>query len=124
MAFLHIKNVVVRGVSACVPSTIEENTEISYISDLERLIKTTGIERRHIAKSSTCTSDLCFSAAKKLIEELKWDESEIEGLVFVSQSPDYILPATSGILQNRLGLSNACFTLDISLGCSGYIHMV
>ena len=122
MAFLHIKNVAIRGVSACVPSAVEENCELTNITDIEKLIKTTGIERRHIASSSTCTSDLCFSAAEKLIQELHWDKREIEGLVFVTQSPDYILPATSPILQHKLGLSKNCFTLDISLGCSGYIH--
>ncbi|WP_413666218.1 3-oxoacyl-ACP synthase III family protein [Mucilaginibacter sp. Mucisp86] len=124
MAFLHIKNVAIRGLAACVPSTVEENADIQNISatDLEKLIKTTGIERRRIANAGTCTSDLCYTAAAKLITELNWDKNEIEGLVFVTQSADYILPATSAILQDRLGLSQHCFTLDISLGCSGYIH--
>lgn len=122
MAFLHIKNVAIKGVAACVPSKIEENKDITNIPDLEKLIKTTGVERRHVVKTETCTSDLCFKAAEKLIEELNWDKNDIEGLVFVSQTPDYILPATSPLLQDRLGLSKDCFTLDISLGCSGYIH--
>ncbi|MDR6940429.1 ketoacyl-ACP synthase III [Mucilaginibacter pocheonensis] len=122
MAFLHIKNVSIRGVAACVPSKIEENAGITNIPDLEKLIKTIGVERRHMAKPETCTSDLCFEAAQKLIEELNWDKNDIEGLVFVSQTPDYILPATSPLLQNRLGLPHDCFTLDISLGCSGYIY--
>ena len=124
MAFLHFKNVIISGISACVPIKVEENTEILNISpsDIEKLIKTTGIERRHVGATDTCTSDVCFKAAEKLIAELGWQKDEIEGLVFVTQSPDYILPATSPILQDRLGLSTDCFTLDISLGCSGYIH--
>ncbi|MBD1363986.1 ketoacyl-ACP synthase III [Mucilaginibacter sp. ZT4R22] len=124
MAFLHIKNVSIKGLSACVPATVEENTALTNIAtaDMEKLIKTTGIERRHIATPATCTSDLCFAAAEKLIAELNWDKAEIEGLVFVTQSADYLLPATSPILQDRLGLSHNCFTLDISLGCSGYIY--
>ncbi len=124
MAFLHIKNVVIKGLAACVPSVIEENADIQNIPapDLEKLIKTTGIERRHIVDTGTCTSDLCYTAAEKLIAELNWNKNEIEGLVFVTQSADYILPATSAILQDRLGLSPHCFTLDISLGCSGYIY--
>lgn len=124
MAFLHIENVVIKGVSACVPKTAEENTAITSITapDLKKLIKTTGVERRHIAKTGTCTSDLCFKAAEKLIEELNWDKKDIDGLVFVTQTPDFILPATSCILQNRLGLSTDCFTIDISLGCSGFVY--
>jgi 3-oxoacyl-[acyl-carrier-protein] synthase-3 len=121
MAFLHIKNVAVKGVSACVPSAIEENSSLAGIPDLEKLIKTIGVERRHIAGNGISTSDLCFKAAEKLIKELNWDKNEIEGLIFVTQTPDFILPATSPILQDRLGLSTKCFTLDISLGCSGYI---
>ncbi|MFD0765443.1 3-oxoacyl-ACP synthase III family protein [Mucilaginibacter lutimaris] len=124
MAFLHIKNVAIKGVAACVPQTIEENTAITNIgaNDVEKLIKTTGVERRRIVKAGTCTSDLCFKAAEKLIEELGWDKKDIDGLVFVTQTPDYILPASSCILQSRLGLSTECFTLDISLGCSGFVY--
>jgi 3-oxoacyl-[acyl-carrier-protein] synthase-3 len=123
MAFLHIKNVVIKGLAACVPAKIEENDSISTIDtqDLQKLIKNTGIERRHIANTDICTSDLCYKAAEKLIEELGWAKDEIEGLIFVTQTPDYILPSTSPLLQEKLGLSTNCFTLDISLGCSGYI---
>jgi 3-oxoacyl-[acyl-carrier-protein] synthase-3 len=121
MAFLHIKNIAVKGVSACIPAVVEENSSLTGIPDLEKLIKTIGVERRHIAKKGVSTSDLCFKAAEKLIEALNWDKNEIEGLIFVTQTPDFILPATSPILQDRLGLSTKCFTLDISLGCSGYI---
>jgi 3-oxoacyl-[acyl-carrier-protein] synthase-3 len=124
MAFLHLKNVAVKGVAACVPKAIEENKNITNIPvvDLEKLIKNTGVQRRRIIAPGTCTSDLCFEAAEKLIAELGWDKSEIEGLVFVSQTPDYILPATSCILQNRLGISTECLTLVISLGCSGFVY--
>lgn len=124
MAFLQTRNVAITGVSACVPERIEENTAIDLLpaADMEKLIKTTGIERRHMAAKTTCTSDLCLKAAEELISALGWDKQEIDGLIFVSQTPDYILPATSPILQNRLGLSTDCFTLDISLGCSGYVY--
>lgn len=59
-----------------------------------------------------------------MIAELRWEKSEIEALVFVSQTPDYILPATSCVLQQRLGLSKECYTLDISLGCSGWVYAI
>jgi 3-oxoacyl-[acyl-carrier-protein] synthase-3 len=68
------------------------------------------------------TSDLSLEAARKLIDGLKWDPEEIELLIFVSQSRDYIIPATAGILQDKLGLPKSCVALDISKGCSGYVY--
>ncbi|HEY4196603.1 MAG TPA: ketoacyl-ACP synthase III [Mucilaginibacter sp.] len=124
MAFLSIPQVALKGISACVPGIIEENLDIANIDPfaVEKLIKTTGIERRRVAGAEVCTSDLCYEAAKSLLEKLKWEKDEIDALIFVSQSPDYILPATSPILQDRLGLSTNCLTIDISSGCSGFIY--
>jgi 3-oxoacyl-[acyl-carrier-protein] synthase III len=124
VAFLHTKNVSIAGLSACVPNRVEDNMSITLLSpsEIEKLIKTTGIEKRHIADTPTCTSDLCFKAADRLINELGWKREEIDGLIFVTQTPDYILPATAPVLQKRLGLSTDCFSLDISLGCSGYVY--
>lgn len=88
----------------------------------EAFVSSTGIKSHRKSSSDVCTSDLCLAAAERLIDELKWDKSEIDALVFVSQTPDYDLPATSCILQERLGLSTDCYTLDISLGCSGWVY--
>lgn len=89
---------------------------------VESFIETTGIERHHNAPSDVCSSDLCIAAAEKLIVDLGWDKNSVEAVVFVTQTPDYLEPATSCIIQNRLGLSTECMTLDISLGCSGWVH--
>jgi 3-oxoacyl-[acyl-carrier-protein] synthase-3 len=69
-----------------------------------------------------CSSDLCFAAAEKLIADNMTDRNEIDLLVFVSQTPDYRMPATSVILQNRLGLSHDTIAFDLTLGCSGFIY--
>lgn len=123
MAFLTIKHVSVKGVAACVPSQVEENISLlSVMPDMQKLIEVTGIERRRIAAANVCTSDLCYKAAQKLLEELNWKPEEVDALIFVTQTPDYILPATSPVLQNKLGLSVNCLTQDISLGCSGFIY--
>ncbi|UVV77833.1 hypothetical protein NXW84_10615 [Bacteroides fragilis] len=53
------------------------------------------------------------------MDDLKWNKNEIDALIFVSQTPDYILPATSCVLQGKMGFKKECFSLDISLGCSG-----
>jgi len=126
MGFQHIKNIKVSGVSACVPKHIEDNRELELLGNAEQIakfIETTGIITRHtVTGQDIRTSDMCYTAAEQLISELGWDKNDIDVLLFVSQTGDYILPATSCILQGRLGLSNDCFTMDISLGCSGWIH--
>jgi len=124
MSFLEIKNVAVRGVAACVPKRVVENSDCPMFTtdELEKFFVSVGIERRHCVEEGVCSSDLCLSAAEKIIQDLDWDKSEIGVLVFVTQTPDYRNPATSCILQDRLGLPVTCMALDISLGCSGYIH--
>lgn len=123
MAFLQVNNVEVVGMSVTVPSTIEETVSIyEKWGDYDNFVATTGIERRRKSNFTTCSSDLCLCAAEKLIAELGWEKGSIDALVFVTQTPDYILPATSAILQQRLCLSESCYTLDISLGCSGWVY--
>jgi 3-oxoacyl-[acyl-carrier-protein] synthase-3 len=126
MAFLQNRDVEIIGLAACVPKNISENIDLSIWKNNEaaKFISSTGIERRRISDDKTTTSDLCFHASEKLIKELHWDKKEIDCLIFVTQTPDYLLPATSCILQNRLNLSQECYTLDISLGCSGWIYGV
>jgi 3-oxoacyl-[acyl-carrier-protein] synthase-3 len=126
MAFQKTYNVAIKGISACVPRFKENNRDLNLFSnkeDAEKFIDATGVEYRHMVKDSgLCTSDLCYSAAITLLSELQWKPEEIDCLIFVSQTPDYILPATACILQNRLELSTDCYALDISLGCSGWVY--
>lgn len=124
MALFTLPQVSIAGISACVPKNKEHNLSYEWISPKERemLVKTTGIEYRRVANLSLCTSDMCFLAAQQLLTTLKWDSSEIDLLIFVSQSPDYFLPSTSIILQDRLGLGKQCLAFDIALGCSGYVY--
>lgn len=123
MAFFDLKNVAIRGISACVPSQKEINA-LTYAKweGYETFVSTTGIRERRKALPGICTSDLCVTAAERLIADLAWNKEEIDILVFVTQTPDYVLPATSCILQERLGLGLHCYTLDISLGCSGWVY--
>ncbi len=125
MAQLIVRNVSIKGISACVPKTSEENRDLSVFfttEEADKFISTTGVERRRKAEDDICTSDLCQRAAEQLLEELHWEKDSVDCLIFVSQTPDYILPATSCILQDRLGLSEECYALDISLGCSGWVY--
>ena len=127
MAFLEFKNVRIAGMSAGVPSQVasnlhpteEDNVSTEYAP--EDFVKTTGVEERRVS-DTLCASDLGVAAAEKLIADLGWTKEEILAVVFVSQSADYILPATSCIIQDRLGLSKECYALDGTLGCSGWVY--
>ena len=127
MAFLEFKNVRIAGIAAGVPKNIFSNYSLQQGVDIssdytpEAFVETTGVKERHCS-DTLCTSDLCYAAAERLISELKWDKSEIDALVFVSQTADYFLPATACILQDRLGLSKECYAEDVSLGCSGWVY--
>lgn len=127
MAFLEFKNVRIAGISAGVPKKIlsnlnpDVNDGISSEYSPEDFVKTTGVKERRVS-DKLCTSDLCYYAAEQLISDLKWNKEEIEALVFVSQTADYILPCTSCILQYRLGLSKDCYATDCTLGCSGWVY--
>lgn len=122
MPFFSISDVKVSGIAAAVPKNTESNWDYDELSPTEKklLVKTTGVETRRVAYKGLTTSDLCLEAAKELLKELDWKNDEVDVLVFLSQSRDYYLPATSIILQDRLGLSTECMSFDIGLGCSGY----
>ncbi len=119
-----VQNIKIRGIANCVPETIVRNNDYDLLNDQEKklLIKTTGIEERRVAKEGICASDLCYSAAEKLISELDWQRESIDAIIYVSQSQDYYLPSTAIILQERLKLSKRVLAFDVTLGCSGYVY--
>lgn len=89
---------------------------------MQAIIKATGVEKARIAPNGVTASDMCLKAAEHLLEKEQTDRSTIDGLVFVSQTADYILPSTSICLQERLKLSQDTVCIDIHYGCSGYIY--
>lgn len=126
MAFLKLKNVRITGLAAGVPKNIISNLEssgqnISDMYDAAAFVEATGVRERRWDNVHT-TSDLCCAAAERLMSDLNWDRKDIDAVIFVSQTADYILPATSCIIQDRLGLSKECYAEDISLGCSGWVY--
>ncbi len=125
MANLIFDNVIITGISACVPKNQSFNTDLinQYPKDeVDKIINNIGIkEKRHVDPDTTA-SDLCYKAANKLLNEMSIDRSTIDVLIFLSQTPDYIIPATSPILQERLGLTKDTACFDISLACSGYVY--
>jgi 3-oxoacyl-[acyl-carrier-protein] synthase-3 len=89
--------------------------------DIRKTTAPIGVENIYRADDGQTASDMCYAAAEKLIGGLGWSRDEIDGLIFVSQTPDYISPATACVLQNRLGLPESCFAFDMNFGCSGFV---
>src|SRR6185312_3343202 len=124
MALAGMAGVSVRGVRACVPTlsrSLQDEALIPDAAERERLIASIGVRSRRIARPDLLTSDLCQRAADRLLDQLGWARDSIDVLIMVTQSADYVIPATACALQNRLGLGS-CLAFDINLGCSGYAY--
>jgi 3-oxoacyl-[acyl-carrier-protein] synthase-3 len=120
-----LKDVRIAGIVSAVPPrvlTLEDDAQIFGQSEIERISQNIGVERRHVVSGTTCTSDLCFAAANRLLDELAWDRGTVDALVFVTQTPDYFMPATACVLQDRLGLPHSCAAFDVNQGCAGYVY--
>lgn len=107
------------------PERVEDNNylQTEYPKwDMELIARKTGIQQRHIAAAGECASDLGVTAAEKLFREYDIDRSSIDFLLFCTQSPDYPLPTTACLMQDRLGLRTSIGALDFNLGCSGFVY--
>lgn len=124
MALVQVNNISLLSISAAVPKNKVFTKDYDYISEQERemFIKTVGIEERRVAPPHLTATDLCYHSALQIINTLQWDKNSIDALVFITQSPDYFIPASSIILQHKLGLSKNTIAFDINLGCSGYVY--
>jgi 3-oxoacyl-[acyl-carrier-protein] synthase-3 len=110
------------GVVSCVPPRIIDNAffEEQFGDGVAEVTKMTGVLTRHRAEQEVTTSDLCEAAATRLLEKLGWEANTVDGLIFVTQSPDYRLPATACSVHGRMKLRVGAIAFDVNLGCSGY----
>lgn len=111
--------------SACVPSRIEENIDLPIFAnreEAEKVIASTGIERRHVCDEGVTASDLSVKAVERLLADMGWQSDSIDCLFYVCTSRDYIAPQTACILQDRLHLRDDCFVMDLPLGCAGWVY--
>jgi 3-oxoacyl-[acyl-carrier-protein] synthase-3 len=117
-----IRNVRFAGLASCVPQAEISNLDCApdQLSERERLVRNIGIRTRRVCARDQYFSDLALKAAEELIRGLGWRKDEIDALLVVTQSPDYPIPATAILMQNRLGLSHGTLAFDMNLGCSGY----
>lgn len=126
MAIITYNNVGISALAACVPSRVIDNykydLDIFPEEDVKKVVDKIGVFERRFADEKTCSSDLCYAAAEKLFADNNIDRNEIDLLVFVSQTPDYRMPATSILLQERLKLPMSTIAFDVNLGCSGFLY--
>jgi 3-oxoacyl-[acyl-carrier-protein] synthase-3 len=123
MAQATISGVSIRGLATAVPGrrfdNLAETTAFSR-DEVRKVVAMAGVAERRVADAATCSTDLCFDAAEALLTDLGWPRESVDGLVFVTQTPDYFMPSSSCVLHQRLGLSDRCAAFDLGLGCSGY----
>jgi 3-oxoacyl-[acyl-carrier-protein] synthase-3 len=127
MANTKFKNVKISGVVTVVPQiekSIDDEIDLygGNEKQIERIKKSIGLDKRRVADSNTTSADLCHQAANKLIKGLKINKAEVDGLIFVTQTPDHFQPSNAAILHGRLDLEKDCASFDINLGCSGYVY--
>ena len=122
-----IRNVRITGIACAVPETVVDNNAMSARFGAEQIAKfekMVGVKERHVAGKGVCTSDLACKAAVRLKDAGRWSPDDIDAVVFVTQTPDYVVPATACTLQDRLGVKKDCFAFDFNLGCSGFVYGV
>ena len=125
MAILKFNGVGITAMAGAVPSHIIDNlkyTEFFPEEQVKEVVDKVGVYERRFADEKTCSSDLCFAAAQKLILDNDINRDEIDLLIFISQTQDYRMPATACTLQHRLGLNKSCIAFDVNLGCSAFIY--
>lgn len=119
---IHVAGGRIAGVVSCVPERVVGNAPFlqRFGDKAAEIEKMTGVRERRWTDPETTTADLCQRAAERLLDRLGWERDGVDALFFVTQTPDYRLPATACALQGRLGLGRHVVAFDINLGCSGY----
>lgn len=120
-----MKHASIGPIAVHLPERVETNEQLANEFprwDLDLIFSKTGIANRHIAEPDECASDLGVKAAQKLFHDFDVDPQSIDFILFCTQTPDYPLPTTACLLQERLGLKTTCGAMDFNLGCSGFVY--
>ena len=125
MEIFKIKGVRVDGVVACVPENkVDNETSLRemYGDEAKLIMESTGIRTRYLANLGTSSSDLCIACAEELMKGTQTAPEDIGAVIFVTFTPDRLMPFNGAIVQDKLGLSKEIPSFDISLACSGYAY--
>ena len=113
----------IKDIATALPQKVVTNEELVKVFpewSVDKIAQKVGISERRVADLSETSSDLAYSATEKLLAKGTVNKEDIDFILFCTQSPDYILPPSACIIQDRLGLSTKCGAFDFNLGCSGY----
>lgn len=122
---MDIMPISIKEIEYYLPDSSETNQDLFTENptwNMAKIAEKTGVFNRRISGKDECASDLAVKAAEQLFEKDKIMREDIDMLIFCSQSPDYFLPTTACILQERLDLPTSTGSFDINLGCSAYIY--
>jgi 3-oxoacyl-[acyl-carrier-protein] synthase III len=123
MAFSTLANFQVKGVATCVPpQKVQNATDVPDIdgNEIRKVVAMAGVQYRHVSDGSVTSTDLCRQASEQLLAALGWTPETVDGLILVTQTPDYFLPSSSCLVHKDLGFGPDTATFDVGLGCSGY----
>jgi len=113
----------VAGIVACLPTRRFDHLKDTAgftPAEVRKVTGMAGVSARRLAGDALCSSDLCATAADRLLESLGWARDSGDAVIMVTQTPDYFLPSTACVVHERLGLADSCAAFDVGLGCSGY----
>lgn len=128
MAIGRISGICMRGLVTAVPrNEVSLEQHDAHLFDgnqqqIERLKRTIGLDRRRVAPAGMTAADLGERAVRHLLEKTSTSPDAIDGLLMVTQTPDYLQPGNAVLLQGKIGIPDTCACLDINLGCSGYVY--
>lgn len=124
MNFFEFKGIKISAMAYCVPDkqdSIPEFAKNFPKDEIEKFCETTGIWKRYNSYGfGTTTADLCVAAANEIFEKKGIDRSTIDGLILLTQTPDYLIPPTSCVIQGRLGLDQCGLVYDSNIGCTAF----
>lgn len=111
------------GTGSYLPEKVLSNADLEKMVETndEWIVSRTGIRERHIADPETPVSELCYQAALRALEDAKVTPEEVELIIVASVTPDYVFPATAGLLADRLGTKNAA-AFDLQAACTGFLY--
>lgn len=117
--------VIISGIACALPKKkVLTDDYIEHFGEdvVERFKKTTGIISRYISNGKQTASDLCYVAAKELMDKKGLNGEDIDALILITQFPDYKMPSTAFVLHKRLGIKKDCLVFDMNLGCSAFVN--
>ena len=115
----------IKAISYYLPEKVVTNEELVKEFpewSVDKVAQKVGVDSRHLAAEDETAGDMAEKAARKLFDEYQINPKSIDFLMLCTQSPDYFLPSTACVLQNRLGIPTSAGAFDYNLGCSGCVY--